>query len=110
MRLTAKYFKDHIKKRVSIIGKVTQEDRSVCKLESACGMTVTVMFANKPDRLLNQLVEIIGTIQSQDEIFAEEHVVFPQEFCLDYGNLLCLLTRKDIQSGEKEKLCIQIYE
>lgn len=32
-----------------------QEDGSVCKLESACGMTVTVMCPNKPDRLLNQV-------------------------------------------------------
>ncbi|XP_022695279.1 uncharacterized protein LOC111263989 isoform X1 [Varroa jacobsoni] len=85
MRLTGKYFKDHLKKRVSIIGKVIQEDGSVCKLESACGMTVTVMCPNKPDRLLNQLVEIIGTVQSADAILAEEHVVFPPEFCLDYG-------------------------
>ncbi|XP_022658500.1 uncharacterized protein LOC111249204 isoform X2 [Varroa destructor] len=84
MRLTGKYFKDHLKKRVSIIGKVIQEDGSVCKLESACGMTVTVMCPNKPDRLLNQLVEIIGTVQSADAILAEEHVVFPPEFCLDY--------------------------
>ncbi|XP_003743956.1 uncharacterized protein LOC100901029 [Galendromus occidentalis] len=85
MRVTGKFLKDHLGKRVSIIGKILEANGTKCKLESACGMTVKINFNEEPENsLVNQVVEIIGVIKAADTIAVDEFLEFPLEFTQDY--------------------------